>query len=499
MTRTNKNSNLEELFKTSLQEAKMKAKTHEDGREQGWSKSNKASEKRNEKQDKVENEGKKRPASIEEDHEQLDEKEVHDTPSYRFAAGLIANHPQRKKFRIVQDGDTSYLHHKDDENNYVQIDHKGGKIHWSHASAHVGDKTKVHSPEQAKKEISNILGEETLAASSLHPGARSISDPKAITKSKISMMQHMLGSMNDMTKSDLVDFFNKAMSDFGPGKSYGIPGYANEKSNEATIRMKPSYATGKEGAKPNMKMPKLDVKEDIDAMFDGQDLSEEFKDTASTLFEAAISARLVVETARLEEEYAALVAEEITTFTEDLTSKMDTYLDYVVESWMAANEVAIESTLRNELMEEFIDGLKDLFAEHYIDVPQSKVDVLEALADKVNALEVKLDETITENAELKVAILEERRKEVFEELSSGLALSQQEKYLDLVEGIEFNGDLEVYEKKLKIIKENYFKKDKTNYSSNITEETFEVEADEKSSPNPIVNRYAAAISRTVKK
>ena len=305
--------------------------------------------------------------------------------------------------------------------------------------------------------------------------------------------------MNDMTKSDLVDFFNKAMSDFGPGKSYGIPGYANEKSNEATIRMKPSYATGKEGAKPNMKMPKLDVKEDIDAMFDGQDLSEEFKDTASTLFEAAISARLVVETARLEEEYAALVAEEITTFTEDLTSKMDTYLDYVVESWMAANEVAIESTLRNELMEEFIDGLKDLFAEHYIDVPQSKVDVLEALADKVNALEVKLDETITENAELKVAILEERRKEVFEELSSGLALSQQEKYLDLVEGIEFNGDLEVYEKKLKIIKENYFKKDKTNYSSNITEETFEVEADEKSSPNPIVNRYAAAISRTVKK
>ena len=132
----------------------------------------------------------------------------------------------------------------------------------------------------------------------------------------------------------------------------------------------------------------------IEEMFNGQDLSEEFKDNVATIFEAAVSAKLIAETVRLEEEFETKLAEEIAIFNEEVTSKLDTYLDYCVENWMKENEVAIESTLRNELASEFVEGLKDLFAEHYINVPEDKVDVLEAMAEKVAALEARLDETI---------------------------------------------------------------------------------------------------------
>jgi hypothetical protein len=167
---------------------------------------------------------------------------------------------------------------------------------------------------------------------------------------------------------------------------------------------------------------------------------------------------------------------------------------------MEENEVAIESTLRNELMEEFIDGLQGLFAEHYISVPQDKVDVLEALAEKVEALESKLDETINENTELKAVVAEVEKNEIFESLCEGLALSQVEKFKALAEGIDFDGDVETYGKKLSFVKENYFNSKKSVVSSNIEEETFETdEASATVSIDPVVNRYVQAITKTVKK
>ena len=361
-----------------------------------------------------------------------------------------------------------------------------------------GEKEEKAMTKKVKKaEDDAKLEEETLAASSLHPAAKSISDPKAITKSKIGMMQHMLGAMNGMSKSSLVDFFNKSMSDFGPNKNWGVDDKSG--SNAASIDMKASDAVSSKGPKTKYPMPKLNVREDVEEMFEGQDLSEEFKDKASTLFEAAVSARLIAETARLEEEYGALVAEELTSFTEQITDKIDTYLDYVVETWMKENEVAIESALRNELMEEFMEGLKGLFAEHYIDVPQSKIDILESLAEKVNILENKYDEVISENVELKSHLLESQKEEILESIASDLALTQQEKFAALAEGIDFDGNLETYSKKLNIIKENYFKTETATYSSNITEETFEGEVTTNVAGNPVINRYAAAIARTAKK
>jgi len=325
------------------------------------------------------------------------------------------------------------------------------------------------------------LEEETLTASSLHPGARSVSDPK----SKIGMMQAVMGQMGQMSKGDLTHWFAATMAQFGPGKDYGVGD--NSKKNASTLNMKPSAASSS-------------MREDVEEMFNGYEISEEFKEEASTLFEAAVHARLTVETTRLEEAFEQKLEEELSIFNEELTSKLDTYLDYVVENWMKENEVAIESTLRNEIMEEFMDGLKNLFSEHYINVPEDKVDVLEALAEKVSSLEEKLDETISENAALKGTLIEDQARDIFEELASDLALTQQEKFAALAEGIEFDGNLNTYAKKLNIIKENYFHTENTTYSSNIEEETFEGEISENTRyVDPNVNRYVQAIARNVKK
>jgi hypothetical protein len=313
--------------------------------------------------------------------------------------------------------------------------------------------------------------EETEAAKSIAP------------KGKAATMNVVMDLINKMGPEDLNKFV-ETMKQFGPGKEYGVGD--NSGHNASTLNMKPSAASAS-------------VKEDLDAIFSGEELSEEFIEKTSTLFEAALHARLTAETARLEEEFEQKLNEEVAVITEGLTEKLDSYLTYAVENFMKENEVAIESTLRNELMEEFMDGLQNLFAEHYISVPQTKVDVLEALAEKVDALQAKLDESINENNELRGLLVTEAANKIFSDLASDLAVTQQEKFAALAEGIEFDGNLDTYAKKLSIIKENYFNNEQQQYSSNIEEETFEGELAESVNLDPQVNRYVQAIARTIKK
>jgi hypothetical protein len=364
----------------------------------------------------------------------------------------------------------------------------GGK-HEEEEEEEEEESSKKHRGKKKMKKVEEEteVSEETLAAGSLHPGAA-----PGEKMTKVGMMSAMLGKMHNMGKGDLTHWFNATMAQFGPGKDYGVGD--NSTRNQATIDSKLGS-----GPKTRDPMPRLNVKEDIEEMFNGQDLSEEFKENASTIFEAAVSVKVIAETARLQEEFETKLQEELATLGEELTSQLDTYLDYVVENWMKENEVAIESTLRNELAVEFIEGLKNLFTEHYIDVPENKIDVLEAMAEKVNILEDKLNETISENIELKNYVVEGQMNEIFAELSSDLALTQQEKFAALAEGIEFDGDLDVYAKKLMIVKENYFNVESSSYSSNIEEETFEGEVEDVRNVDPIVNRYVQAIAKTVKK
>jgi hypothetical protein len=227
-------------------------------------------------------------------------------------------------------------------------------------------------------QVENVeaIEEGTIAQDSLKPASKLISDPK----SRIEMMTAVLKGMDTMPKKDLVKWFDQAQAVFGPGKDYGVGDKSG--SNQSSIDMK-----GGSGPKTRDAMPKLHVKEDVEDMFADQELTEEFKERVSTVFEAAVAARAIVEEARLEEEFETKLTEAVAEINEELTSKVDTYLDYVVEQWMEDNAVAIESTLRNELASEFIEGLKGLFAEHYIDVPQEKIDVIESLAEKIERLE----------------------------------------------------------------------------------------------------------------
>lgn len=338
------------------------------------------------------------------------------------------------------------------------------------------------------------IDEATLAADSLAPNSKPAADPK----SRVEMMTAVLGGMGKMPSEELTKWFKETMAVFGPGKDYGVGDKSGH--NQSSIDMKASDAEATTGPKTKDAMPKLSVKEDVDAMFAGQDLSEEFKDKASVLFEAAISARLAIETARLEEEFEVKLEESLGELHEEITNNVDSYLNYVVERWMEENEVAVESALRNEIMEEFIDGLKNLFAEHYIDVPQDKVDVIESLADKVAALEQKLDEAISENAEMKNSLLEVEKDNVIADVAEELTMSQQEKFAALAEGIEFDGDLEKFAEKLLFVKESYFGGEKKVATTNIEEETFEGETTSQTvSVDPAVNKYVQAISRSIKR
>lgn len=344
--------------------------------------------------------------------------------------------------------------------------------------------TDITTEMDSEEILDESVASETLKANSKPAGE----DPK----SKVEFMQRTLGAMHAMKKEDLTKWYHQAMALIGK-EADSLPSGANAGSNQSSIDMK----TGK-GPKTKDAMPKISVKEDVEEMFVGEDLSEEFKDKATTLFEAAVNARITAELARLEEQYEERLEESLVLAVESIEKNLDTYLDYVVEKWMEENQVAVESSLRNEIMEEFIDGLKGLFQEHYIEVPEEKVDVIEALASKVEELESSLNEMIEENVELMSVLQESQRQEVINDLAEGLTMTQAEKFFALAEGIEFDGDLETFSKKLSVVKENYFVK--SSAKSNLEEETFEVDTPATTtSVDPSVNRYVQAISRTVKK
>jgi len=203
----------------------------------------------------------------------------------------------------------------------------------------------------------------------------------------------------------------------------------------------------------------VDVKEDMDAMFNGSDLSEEFKTKATAIFEAALKTNLKKYKAVLDEEYDVTVAEAVNVIAEEMETKVEKYLDYVAEGWMSENEVAIESSLRTELTEDFISGLRNLFMENFIDIPEDKVPVVEEMSAKVDELETKLNEEIKKNVDLKASINESKKvaavATVIAAVTEGLTDTQAEKIKTLAEATEFTTE-EEYTEKVKALKESYF-------------------------------------------
>ena len=240
----------------------------------------------------------------------------------------------------------------------------------------------------------------------------------------------------------------------------------------------------------------LDIKADVDALIGDADLSEEFKQKAATIFETAIKAKVKEESQRLQGEYETKLKEDTETQKAELVEKVDSYLNYVVEEWMQENKIAIERGIKGEIAEDFIGGLKKLFEDHYIDVPDEKYNVLEDQASKIEDLEKKLNEEIEKNVELNKNNGELKRVEIAKAVSEDLTDVEKEKFNKLAEEVEYSNE-EDFTSKVKTIKESYFGKKEEAKSTDIDD----VAASDGSAQDPAeltnsMAAYSAAISKT---
>ena len=239
------------------------------------------------------------------------------------------------------------------------------------------------------------------------------------------------------------------------------------------------------------------MKEDIDAIFSGESLSEEFKENAQAIFEAAIHAKVEEVKTELEEEYATILEAEVASINENLVTKVDEYLEYVVTEWMEENKLAIEKGIKAELAEDFMIGLKNLFTEHYVDIPEDKVDVVEQFAEHVEVLESELDKAVTEVSNLNAQISIFKKEHIVSEVSEGLSEVQFAKLKSLAEGIEFVSEQD-YKEKLLLTKKKYFDgstQETVKKAAPLDDDTTSIEE----SFTPVMNHYVQNISRSLKK
>jgi hypothetical protein len=328
-------------------------------------------------------------------------------------------------------------------------------------------------------EIDNEIVEETLDEASEPKGkggavdAQQVSEPEAIAsvdkaadatkkaalpKTKAAMINAMYQKMNGMKKDQLSASYKAMM------------GEEVEVSEEVVSE-------------------DIDTTAQLDALVESEaTLSEEFKEKTAVIFEAAVKSKLSEEVSRLEESYKNELAEEVSSIKSDLVEKVDSYLNYVVESWMEENKVAIQNGLRTEIAEGFMGKMKDLFVESYIEVPESKVDLVDELAEQVSELEEKLNAQTGDAIKLSEELEQYKRDAIIAEAAKGLAETQAEKLKELVESVEFDGD---FATKVETIKESYFSKQIAEEVQEVTEDADAQEVEVSS----IMETYLKAIQK----
>lgn len=278
--------------------------------------------------------------------------------------------------------------------------------------------------EEAKKDEAPVTEPESVASVDK---AANATKQAAVPKTKAGMINAMYGKLNGMKKVELQAAYGKMM------------GEDVEMTDEVVAE-------------------EINTSAELDALVESEaTLSEEFKEKTAVIFEAAVKTKLSEEVSRLEEQYKEELAEEVSSIKSDLVEKVDGYLNYVVETWMEENRVAIQNGLRTEIAEGFMEKMKDLFVESYIEVPESKVDLVDELAGQVEELEEKLNAQTGESIKLSEELEVLKRDAIIAEAARGLADTQVEKLKELAEGIDFDGE-EAFAKKVATIKESYFSK-----------------------------------------
>lgn len=241
------------------------------------------------------------------------------------------------------------------------------------------------------------------------------------------------------------------------------------------------------------------VNEDVEALFSGEELSEEFKTQAKAIFEAAVLAKVEEAKAELQEQVEESIKEQTDKFAETLVTKVDEYLEYVVAEWMEENKVAVESGLKAQLAEDFMVGLKNLFTEHYVDIPEESVEVVESLAEKVQSLEKELDTAISTNSSLSEELNAYKKEIIIAEASEDLSEVQSAKLKSLAENIEYVSE-EDYVQKILLTKKKYFVESKESEDSvSVKTQSLDSEESLDESFSPVMSHYVQSISRNVKK
>jgi hypothetical protein len=306
-------------------------------------------------------------------------------------------------------------------------------------------------------------------------------------KTKVGMITAMVGKMHGMKSSEI-----KAAYDAVVGTSE-TSRPADKKGGEMNIVMQGNSKI-KEALNP-LEAGDIDIEDDIKALFSSDDsLSEEFKKKAATIFETAIITTVNEVLESISETIETTLEEESVSLREGMEEKLDNYLDYVVEEWMNENRVAIEGGLRTEIAEEFMGTIKNALEEHYIEVPENRVDVLEELSQKVESLEETVDKEIEKNIKLQEEIETYQKKFIFSEVSEDLSLTDTEKFRNLAANLNFINE-DDYQDKLETLKESYFSEDEDDTESFIDDEEPLQEEIKESYVDPAMNAYVRNLSR----
>lgn len=365
----------------------------------------------------------------------------------------------------------------------------------------------VELTEDAVNGDSGNVGE-TPAAASIHTHSTadaSDGDADGNPKTRLDWIRNIIGGLANLDTATLTRIFDQQQALIG-GEAERAGLANNSKNNMASISMKPSAAQGKGGVftptgvnsevmSTTTEGIKLQ-KDEMDTLFAESDLTEEFKTKLTTLFETAVTVRLTEEIVKLQEVYETKLEESVNSLTKELVEGIDSYFEHIVEEWLTENEVAIESTLKSELTEEFIQGLKNLFQENYIEIPDERLDVYEALISDKEKLEADLNKSISENIEKEQSLKALKKDIIVSELAVGLTLPQREKLKALTESTDFDTE-ENFKNKVKTIKEGFVTKavaNSTIISENLGENVTDIEVDD-----PMMKAVLQAIKRTTGK
>ena len=311
----------------------------------------------------------------------------------------------------------------------------------------------------------------------------------AMPKTKIGMINAMVEYMKGHKKDDIAASYEKLMSAFEPDDEDDDE---EDDEEEAVESKKKSVKEVKKVTKED-----IDVSDDVKALFGEEDLSEEFKESATTIFEAAVVSKINEVLDSVSVDMDAELEAEKEDAVQALSTRLDDYLEYVVEEWVKENEIAIESGIRAEIVENFMEGLRGLFTENYVDIPEEKVDLVDELAAKVQELEASVNEEMEKNIDISKQLQEMKKEQIIESVSDSLSENQSDKLKSLADGVDFE-DEEDYTKKLETIKENYFPSEEVVSEIADDDEPLEIEDDDKNVNGSMAN-YMNAISRSIKK